>query len=205
MTKLLISHERGQVFAIWLCLVLFIFTVGVINAQKVDKVFGFKKIRLEMPVDSLLLVAGGRHVEKDDVYDMYEISHTEYFQFGKCRLSRVHVLTFREKVLMISMDTRESRCMLKALTKQFGKATWTSKVTKTYEWKGNKALASYTEKANKEGLAKISIITTHLKTEVDEYESNKNKKAADSIKSKLLISDDRILALMEWAIDKDIA
>ncbi len=106
------------------------------DASELAKRNGFKSIKLGTPIDSVKGATFRKDfLEKDEFpAKLYETTSPEYMSIGEVAVQRIQLMTYKQLVYKIIVNTDKDARVMKALEKSYGKAIYVVR-TSSYSWK----------------------------------------------------------------------
>lgn len=123
----------------WFLILLFACVQGKLFSQDVselEKRYGFKDIKLEMPIDSVKGIKFKKDILEAKQYPakLYEVDHPDYASIGEVKVKDIQLKTYKDKVYEIHLITEKDPRLMKALESIYGKADYDMRA-ETYFWK----------------------------------------------------------------------
>jgi hypothetical protein len=160
------------------------------TANRIDAKFGYKDIKLESHESEVIKRIKCKKVTDNSLPGavVYAITDPAYLSIGTCETQHVFLRFFKNKlteIAIVAAGKGPSRCILKALTENYGPETSTfgwdytvSNVTRQNNWNGNKSFVYYSEDdtftATKISIGSVSLIKTYREYRKTLEASNKD-------------------------------
>ncbi len=114
----------------------------------VDIKYGFKDIKLEEQLSEIQKRVSVKKIISSEGLSLYDVSDPKYLSVGSCKLKRLSIGVFQNKVLSILIETGDytgSNCLLGTLVELFGEGFKSNEYIEQYAWAGKKAIIIYDE------------------------------------------------------------
>ncbi len=114
------------------------------DSLEIDRKYGFKDIRLEIPIDSV----PGRKFKNDFLEKgqfpakLYQVSHPKYSSIGEVKVNKLELRSYQGLVYQIIVTTPKDPRLMKALESIYGKAEF-HVYNSTYNWKGQRCRLTF--------------------------------------------------------------
>jgi hypothetical protein len=120
------------------------------DTLEIDRRYGFKDIRLEMPVDSVPGLKFRKDILEKDQFQakLYQVVHTKYATIGEVKVTKLEVKAYQGSIYEILVTTVKDTRLMKALESIYGKADF-HVYNSTYNWKGKRCRLTFSPEGKK--------------------------------------------------------
>jgi hypothetical protein len=145
------------------------------DLEELEKRHGFKGIKLEAPIDTVIGYKFKKDFKENDEFDakLYVVEDPQYTHIGEVKIKSVEVKTYKDLIYEISVIADKDPRLMKALESLFGKSDYDLK-NETYFWKTK----TLTLKYKSSGKSHIEMLYTSFVVH-KMMKDDKNKKVND--------------------------
>ncbi len=141
------------------------------NVSELEKRHGFKDIKLEAAIDTVLGFKFKKDIKEKDEFDakLYGVENPDYTKIGDVKIKEIEVKAYKDLIYEIVVVADKDPRVMKALESIFGKADYDLK-NETYFWKSENVILKFRQQGKHHIEMQYTSFVIHKKMKEDKQQ-----------------------------------